>query len=339
MCHSIRSLFTLLAGFLLLIALSAPSHAETPQCGGTDLLAKMKKEDRRAYDRIIAEGRKIPNAKGLFWKIEKRGLKPSYLFGTMHVADPRVLKMARVVKQAQRQASVTVLESDQLLDLGKARILAFTKPDMMMMPAGKRIEDFLTPDQKSFVNEALTARGAPLSAVNYLRPWMVANIFNAACKTPQTTEPVPVLDQQLAIDAANNMIPVRGLETLEEQYSAFNTMSLEAQVKSLLASITSASRLADADETTIELYSKGDLAPIQPLLRKISRDDTSMAADVYSEFEDAVVTRRNHVMAERVLPYVMQGNAFIAVGALHLQGEEGLVELLRKQGFKVKRAI
>jgi uncharacterized protein YbaP (TraB family) len=329
-----------LALFAALSMSAAAAETTEPTCQGTDLLAAMRKSDPKAYAQIIAEGKKIPNAKGLFWKIEKRGQKPSWLFGTMHVSDPRVLKLSPATRRAFLGAKVLVLESDQLLDLGKARLLAFTKPDMMMMPAGKRIEDFLTEDQKQLVNSTLTAKGAPLSAVNYLRPWLVANIAGASCKSsPEATarKGVAVLDQQLALEAVKRKLPIKGLETVEEQYGAINSMSLEAQIKGLLEAITSAKQLRDIDETTVELYKAGDLRPLSPLLRRFSRDDKAMPADAYAEFESVVIIKRNHTMAERAAAYLAEGNAFVAVGALHLQGEEGLVELFRKQGFKVTR--
>ena len=334
-----RSLVFLAASLCLLLGLSAIANAEPVSCGGIDLLAKMKREDRKTYDQILAEGRKIPNARGLFWKIEKRGFKPSYLFGTMHVSDPRVIKLPHNVKKAHLKAKVIVLESDQLLELGKARLLAFTKPDMMMMPAGKRIEDFLTPEQRGVVDTALTARGAPLSAVNYLRPWMVTSIVASACEQSRAKDRTPVLDQQLALDAIENNIPLKGLETLEEQYGALNKMSLEAQVKNLISAIAHPEQFANIDETMLRLYLSGDIRPLAPLLRWLSQNDTTMAADSFAEFEDEVITRRNHTMADRAKPFLQDGNAFIAVGALHVQGDDGLVELFRKQGFKVTPAI
>jgi uncharacterized protein YbaP (TraB family) len=295
----------------------------------------MKKEDRPSYEKLVAEGRTIPNARNLFWRIERDRLKPSYLFGTMHVSDPDVLKLRPSVKRAYRGASVVVLETDEVLEIGKTRILALSRPDTMMMPAGKRIEDFLTKEQKDLVNSALTARGAPLSAVNYLRPWLVASIASSACQTARAKAGVPVLDQRLALDAIKAKIPVKGLEKAQEQYNAINRMSLEAQVKGLLFAITSAGQAADVDATTADLYKSGDLRLLAPLLRHISRQDKAMPVDTYAEFEGAVITMRNHVMAERAEPFLRQGNAFIAVGALHLQGEEGLVALLRKQGYRV----
>ena len=60
-------------------------------------------------------------------------------------------------------------------------------------------------------------------------------------------------------------------------------------------------------------------------------------ADAYSDFEQRIIIDRNHRMAERALPILADGNAFIAVGALHLPGKEGLVELFRQAGFTVTR--
>lgn len=336
MRHVFHWPLALLATAFVFLAYFAPARAETPACQGVNLLAQMKKTDRKAYDALVAEGRTIPNAVGLFWKIERKGSKPSYLLGTMHVADPRVLALPAVVKDAHRRARVVILESDQLLDLTKARIMAFANPDMMMMPAGTRIEDYLTAEQKQVVNSAFTARGAPLSAINSLRPWLAANIAATPCQASRAKLQTPVLDQQLALDAIKHKIPVKGLETIEEQYAALNRMSLEAQVKGLLSAVTAASQMDDVEETTLQLYRTGDLRLLQPLMRRLSKNDRSMPADSYAEFEATMITGRNHVMAERLQPYLDEGGAFVAVGALHLQGHEGLIELLRQQGFGVK---
>ncbi|WP_430250895.1 TraB/GumN family protein [Neorhizobium sp. DAR64860/K0K1] len=317
---------------------TAQALDDAPQCEGRNLLAELKAKNPQEYRRVVQEGKKIPNGRGIFWKIEKKGSAPSYLLGTMHMNDPRVLAIPDAARKAHRRAKVVVLESAEILDPTQAIAQAYMQPDVMMMPAGKRIEDFLTAEQREDVNSALVAKGAPLSAVNYLRPGVVARIISIpVCDMERMKKGQLTLDQQLAVDAVANNIPVKGLETFAEQYSAVNAMSLEGQVKGLVEAIVFRDQFQDILETLIELYSSRDLRSTSPFLRSYSLGKETMAADTYSEFETNVLTKRNHVMAARAIPFLAEGNAFIAVGALHLQGREGLIELLRKQGAKVTR--
>ncbi len=86
-------------------------------------------------------------------------------------------------------------------------------------------------------------------------------------------------------------------------------------------------------ETTTALYLKGEIGMIMPTLRKIVPD--SLSEEDYELFLKYLISDRNHVMADRAVPIIDKGNAFIAVGALHLPGKEGIIELLRAKGYLV----
>ena len=75
---------------------------------------------------------------------------------------------------------------------------------------------------------------------------------------------------------------------------------------------------------------------IMPVLRHIvKRGGLTYDENAYADFMRLIVDKRNHTMAERAQPLIEKGKVFIAVGALHLPGEEGLVELLRERGYRV----
>ena len=110
-------------------------------------------------------------------------------------------------------------------------------------------------------------------------------------------------------------------------------MPLDFQMRSLVAMIDQGDRIEDALETTAALYLQGETGMIKPALRKLFPDDLSDADQAL--FEQVFVAERHHVMVERAMPMLRKGNVFIAVGALHLPGAEGLVELLRAKGYRV----
>jgi uncharacterized protein len=90
-------------------------------------------------------------------------------------------------------------------------------------------------------------------------------------------------------------------------------------------------RMTDLFETMTILYTRGDIGMIFPLMRSISPDGS--ATGDYAEFEEKMVNARNRTMAERAEPIIAKGNVFIAVGALHLPGEKGLVSLFQAQNY------
>jgi uncharacterized protein len=87
-------------------------------------------------------------------------------------------------------------------------------------------------------------------------------------------------------------------------------------------------------ETMIALYAEGRAGLIMPFLKSLSAEGmSSMDEQSYGDFEEIMVHARNKVMSERADKILANGSAFIAVGALHLPGDKGLVELFRKAGY------
>jgi uncharacterized protein YbaP (TraB family) len=83
-----------------------------------------------------------------------------------------------------------------------------------------------------------------------------------------------------------------------------------------------------------DLYLSGDIGMTMPMLKTVTPEEEGENSD-YAAFEQRVILDRNKVMAERAAPILDSGNVFMAVGALHLPGKDGVIELLRQQGFTV----
>jgi uncharacterized protein YbaP (TraB family) len=323
-----------LASFLAVLGYISPARAETASCGGTNLLEKMKAEDPSAYQSVIAEGARIANGKGIFWRIEKAGVPTSYLLGTMHVTDPRVLTMPAGADAARKQARTIVLESDEVLDETKAMASIFANPELTMFTDGNSIEKLLSKPDLDLLEAGLKQRGIPLSAVSRMKPWMLMSFVSmSSCELARKADKTAFLDQRIALDSAAEGKAVKGLETFAEQLSILAAIPMDLHMKSLIETIKLGPKMNDVFETMTELYLSGDIGLTIPLLKTVAPDGTDDAG--YGEFEELVVRQRNHRMAERAGPILAEGNAFIAVGALHLPDREGLVELIRQQGYTV----
>lgn len=327
-----------LATFLLVAFLAIDRvRAETPACTGTDMLTALEKSDPVAMHDISAAAAKTPNGKGLLWKLEKPGAKPSWLFGTMHMTDPRVTSLTPAAQAAFDGADTVVIETTEILDQAKMMAAIMAEPDLMMFTDGTTLTSLLSPEDAAVVNKALDARGIPPSSVAKMKPWMLsAMVALSACEMARKSAGAPVLDVKLAEDAQKSGKQLEGLETVAEQLRAMASIPMDFHMKGLVETLKLGDRIDDVIETMIVLYEREETGMFWPLFRKVLPSENDEAG--YASFEETMVTGRNAVMAEHALPILAKGNAFIAVGAMHLPGDQGLVEKLRKAGYTVTPA-
>jgi uncharacterized protein YbaP (TraB family) len=326
----------LLAVALLAVLFSAkPAAAEDVSCTGRNLLDELRQTNPARYAEAVKEADATPNGKGIFWKIEKDGVRPSWLLGTMHVTDPRVLVLPPGAQTAHDAADTIVIESDEILDEKKAALALLARPELTMFTDGTTIDKLLSPEDYKRLEDGLRQRGIPLAAVSRMRPWMISSaVALPACEIARKAKGAQFLDQKIAADAVAEGKRVKGLETLAEQLQAMADLPVDFHLKSLIETLELGDKMSDVVETMTDLYLSGDIGMTMPMLKTVSPEGGEEGGD-YAAFEQRVILDRNKVMAERAAPILAGGNVFMAVGALHLPGNDGLVELLRRQGFTV----
>lgn len=326
----------LVATAFVLFSVSPARAGEPPACTGEDLLPALQKTDPATYDKIVAEAAKTPNGKGIFWKIEKAGVQPSYLLGTMHVTDPRVLTMPESARKAAAEASTIVIESDEILDEKKAAAAMLMHPELTMFMDGSTIRDHMSAEDAEKLEKGLKTRGLALAAVARMKPWILSSfVALPACELARKAAGASFLDKHIAEDAIKAGKKVAGLETLAEQLQAMADLPVEFHLQALIETLELGDRMDDVIETMTGLYLTGDIGMTMPTLEAVAPTELGKDESAYAAFEKRIVTDRNRIMAERAAPLLSEGNTFIAVGALHLPGAEGLVELIRQQGFTV----
>ncbi|MBA8877949.1 TraB/GumN family protein [Phyllobacterium myrsinacearum] len=325
----------LLASFLIVAFTATRARAEDVSCGGHDLVAAMAKTEPEKLAALRKEAASTQNGKGILWKIEKPGTKPSWLFGTMHLTDPRVLKLSDTAETAYQGAGTIVIETDEVLDPKAPMKVMAQDPGLMMFTDDNTLEKLIPADKLEGVKAGLAARGLSLAALNKMQPWIVTSMLAMSpCELERGKSGVAFLDIKLAQDAKAQGKEVTGLETIKDQLSAMASLPLKFHVEGLVETLNLAAKLPDMFETMVVLYTHGDTAMIFPFMRSLSPDGTATGEN-YAAFEEKMVDARNRVMVERAAPIIDKGNAFIAVGALHLPGEKGLVTLLRSKGYTV----
>lgn len=329
----------LLASFLFMLMLATgQARAEAPACKGKDLLAELRQTDPAAVGKLEAKANQTLNGKGTLWKIEKQGLAASWLFGTIHMTDPRVTSLTPSAQTAYDGAKTVVIETTDILDQAKTMGQLAQEPELMMFTDGSTLMSKLGKEDAAALEAGLQARGIPLSSVAKMKPWMlIAMVALPACEMARKAAGVEILDQKLATGAKAAGKELLGLETASEQLRAMASLPLEFHIRGLIDTLKLGDKADDVVETMIELYESEDIGMFWPLF-EATLGQAAGLGEGYAEFEQVMVIKRNTVMADRSEPILAKGGAFIAVGSLHLPGPDGVVEQLRRKGFTVTRA-
>ncbi len=263
---------------------------------------------------------------GLLWRISKPGIAPSHVFGTIHVADPRVLDVPDPVDRALSLSRRFYMENV----LGEREAARFY--EAAQFEDGRRLEPLIGPEAYADVVSMLRERQIAEEVAARLKPWAALVNFTV---TPQgygrTT-----LDQKLLEVARARRLRILGLEGIEEQISVFDRIPLDTQVALLKHTLANRDYFIAMVEPAIQAWKKRDLGGIHAINDTIAARFPEMAGHYGILFKE-VIDNRSIVMAHRLFMPLREGAAFIAIGANHLYGSRGILALIEEQGYEVDR--
>jgi uncharacterized protein YbaP (TraB family) len=258
---------------------------------------------------------------GLLWKVSGHGYQPSWLFGTIHSSDPRVTRLTPPLTHAFDSSSSYSME------------LIFSGPgfvhmaESMYLPEDEKLENLIGDDLYQQVRTTLDDMGVATDDLNHKKPWAVI----LSLGSPHPSHGL-FLDLLLQVRATMQLKPTFGLESMDEQIAVFNDMSTEDQVSLLNEAMRTQARAKDNMPELMRAYLDRDLTQLYTISKRME----AQAGSTYSKLMKRLLVQRNLRMLKRMQPRLKEGNAFIAVGALHLAGPDGLLALLRKDGYHVE---
>lgn len=308
---------------LHLLLFTQPAFPQTPDAVSTMLEADSVAVTSQSYHQIteVSDAVRPQSAIGILWRISGLGTPPSYLFGTMHVDDPRVTQLPDVVADAFASSNSLTLEAK--LDLTSLTAVAAK----MILSDGQSLDDILGSDLFSAAQGLLEQRGIPGPLAVKFKPWAVSVLLSAP---PSSTG--MFLDRVLHERAQQQDKPIHGLETLEEQISIFDELSLVDQISLVKETIAQYAQLQELIEELTQAYLQRNLTALITVTDRYLEEN----GDLAQRIKKRLIIERNIKMVKRIYPRLREGNAFIAVGALHLPGADGMLALLRKNGLLVE---
>jgi uncharacterized protein YbaP (TraB family) len=313
------------------------SRAVQADCHGHDLFLALKSEAPAAYAAIETAASAMPFRHGKLFRLSRAGSEPSYLFATLHLSDPRVTGFSPRLTATLTNSKIVVLETVETGDVLRRAVrndpAAWRRATLAR--ENHRADSLLSKtDFKQL--ESLAARRGFLKSVarefNASTLALLLDLSACAVRLPGTR---PYLDQLIANIARENKIETVGLESMIEQIEILNGLPRETERDLLIAVLRRADRSEDFVETQIARYAEGDIGGLLAWLQSAEPVRGVAQAQIPLAFVDRLVTLRNHRMRDRVLSRLRQGCAFVAVGAVHLPGKEGLLSLFEAEGYHV----
>jgi uncharacterized protein YbaP (TraB family) len=258
----------------------------------------------------------------LFWSISHNGKPAGFLLGTIHSEDPRVLDFQ--VEFIQDLSASRFFAMEIVPDLPTLSRLT----EYMQYQDGTTLESRVGAERYAVLQSLLARYQVPPEWLAKMKVW--AAMMTLSVPPPKTGL---FMDFSLSIRAAGAGVKVVGLETLEQQLSFLEDMSLEKQLALLDQAMTEQEKSGDIHTSMVNSYLEGDL-----LALKAQADEQLNELDAESRdyFNEQGIDARNRRMLSSLLELLQQGTVFTAVGALHLPGENGLIQLLRDQGFELE---
>jgi hypothetical protein len=274
---------------------------------------------------VAADVRREPFARGLLFRLDKPGIPSSFVFGTMHSGDPRVAVLPAPVVEAFAAARTFALEN-HLVDGEIDRFFAAAQFD-----DGRRLTDYFDPASFAAIRAALAAGAPPADVLVRLKPWAV---LLKLAEQPIAGGGV-TLDEKLLDEARRRRLAIVGLELPDEQIAAFDAIPVDTQVALVRFVLAHRDALLRDHDAALAAWLDRDLAGLAALNLAPGRRHPEIAPH-YAELTRHLIENRSVQMAHRLFLPLRAGRVFVAVGAMHLHGERGLLALLRDQGYRVR---
>ena len=259
------------------------------------------------------------NEKSLLWKIEGKGIKPSYIFGTMHLINAEYYNFSTQLKRAIEKSDAVIVEVSEAPD-------PLAMFELLKLDSGT-IAQFYTAEELAEVIQYLNDNN--VSTVVYeqvystMKPFLLLqaitqSFFDGAPKS---------YDLDIMEYAKKNKVVLVGLETYTQQIGFFDAISNQALADICLESIRNHEKEKKSTIELMELYANQKIDKLIPMLKKESPE--------IMDFEEIFLTQRNLNWIPKLVDQFNKDKCFVAVGAAHLFDDNGILALLKKEGYQL----
>lgn len=263
-----------------------------------------------------------PNHKHFLWKVESK-TNTIYLVGSIHAARKELYPLPRVINQAFEKSDVLVTEvpmdAASLLAGGTKMIQAAT------LPMGDTLDKHLDKETRKLLAEYSKKSKFPVAGLQRFRPWLAGMMIMQLEMPRHGYSAQHGIDQHFVNRARKKKMPMKGLETYDDQISIFANLPEKKQLKFLKETLKETGKLGAMLDGMFSAWKRGDVKKLDELALKDLRKDDDKA------LYQGLIVKRNNAWMKTIVKWLKgpKKTYFIVVGSGHLLGKEGLVEQLR----------
>jgi uncharacterized protein YbaP (TraB family) len=268
------------------------------------------------------------NQKSFLWKVQSNR-STVYLLGSIHFLKEDVYPLNQAIEKAYESADKLVVEAN-IDDLGNLDLKMLA--DRAFYKADDNVEKHVSPETYRLITKESKALGMPIELLRMQKPWMLALSFQAMELVRLGYSPQLGVDYHF-LSRAQGTKNILELESLEEQLGLLSGFSDREQEQFLLYTLKTLSSMDSQVGSMVRAWTAGDTQAMESILADAVPPDASLAPIVKKLFDE-----RNDKMTSKIEGYLnSNGTYFVIVGAGHLVGKRGLVELLKGKGYGVEQ--
>jgi len=260
----------------------------------------------------------------VLWEISGKKLeKPSYLFGTIHLTCDATLK-PKVLKALENTDQV-FLEIDMDDPEMNNKMMA-----NLNMKNGKKISEIATEEQYKTINTFLESNfNISLNLLDTYKPFFIQSMLY----TKMIDCPMQSFETELVKKALADKEQVYGLETIESQLAIFDEIPYNKQIEDLVVMIADIN--LNKNNELVEMNAAYEAENLDELMQIIARSEVK----TNNMYQEELLTKRNQNWIPIIAEQAAEKPTFFGIGAAHLKGKNGVIKLLKKQGYKVKPVL
>ncbi|WP_161568379.1 TraB/GumN family protein [Anaerobacillus alkaliphilus] len=273
-------------------------------------------------------------SKGVFYEITY-GENTVYLLGSIHIGLPNLYPLHEKVEAAYQNSEYLVVEiNSNDIDPMEMMEVMF---EIGVYQDGTTIQDHISPDLYEELLGTISELGLNEETVTIFKPWLLADMLESTLLENAGFSLELGIDQYFLSKAEIEKKEILSLETIHDQLNLYSMLLPESQEKALKATIEDQDNTIKQIEELMEMWKHGDIHGLSKL-RTIEEDESGDVVDYFYALTD----KRDKEMTAKIEDFLKNGQSetfFVVVGALHLVGENSIIDLLKQQGYEVTKVI
>jgi len=323
----------LILPFVTALCLATPL---TAQCVGSNLIAAMPVADQAA---LRARADLQPFAVGNYWRAS-RDDQVIHIIGTYHFDDPRHDATLTTLDPVLATAQTLLVEAGP--DEEAALIARLSdEPELMINTDGPTLPQILPPEDWKRLSDALNSRGIPPFMAAKFRPWYLSMMLSLPPCEIEFAATAKGLDGLLIEAATAQGLTVQALEPYDTIFGIFDAMPQADQLAMITSTLALEDKSTDMAITLADAYFAEEGRLIWEFTKRLTLQlpgyPPEQVEKDFAVMEASLMKNRNRSWIPVIKAAAAKGPVLVAFGALHLSGDEGVLNLLADQGYAIER--